>query len=80
MPHLISQSELNDLVRDLSLSKTYLEILVSRPQGWNLLQQDVKMYGKGQQSVYLIFFSKNGELVYCNVVEGLLQELGCAQP
>jgi hypothetical protein len=23
-------------------------------------------------------FYKNGELVYCNVVEGLLQELGCA--
>jgi hypothetical protein len=51
--------------------------LVSRPQGWNLLQQDAKMsHMKGQQ--FSSFFSKNGELVYCNAVEGPLQELGCA--
>jgi len=27
--------------------------------------------------IAIIFFSKDGELLYCNNVEGLLQELGC---
>jgi hypothetical protein len=34
------------------------------------------LYRKGQQSLSS-FFSKDGELVYSNDVEGLLQELGC---
>jgi hypothetical protein len=34
VPHLISQSELNDLARDLNLSKTQAELLASPLQGW----------------------------------------------
>ena len=41
--YLISQSELNDLVRDFSLSKIQAELLVSRLQGRNLLQQGVEI-------------------------------------
>jgi hypothetical protein len=37
-PHLIAQSELNDLVRDLNLSKAQAELLVSRLKQWNLLE------------------------------------------
>ena len=37
-PHLISQAELDDLVRDLSLSKEKSELLVSKLKEWNLLQ------------------------------------------
>ncbi|KAK9729026.1 hypothetical protein QE152_g16918 [Popillia japonica] len=36
-PYLINQLELNDLVRDLNLSKTQAEIVGSRLQGWKLL-------------------------------------------
>ena len=36
-PHLIQQNELNDLVRDLGLSKQQTELLGSRLQEWNLL-------------------------------------------
>jgi hypothetical protein len=51
-PHLISQFELNDLVRDLSLSKMQAELLASRLQGWNFLQQGVKVScRKHQQSL-----------------------------
>jgi hypothetical protein len=39
-PHLISEGELNDLVRDLNLSKSQAELLGSRLQGWNLLQKN----------------------------------------
>lgn len=36
-PHLITQSELNDLVRDLDLSKAKAELLGSKLQDWCLL-------------------------------------------
>ena len=42
-PHQISQNELNDLVRDLGLSKSKAELLGSRLQQWNLLQDDVRI-------------------------------------
>jgi hypothetical protein len=42
-PHLISQDELNDLVRDLSLSKCHAEFMGSRLQGWNLLQKNTNI-------------------------------------
>jgi hypothetical protein len=50
--YLISQSELNDLVRDFKLSKIQADLLVSHLQGRNLLQQCVKVsYRKSQYSL-----------------------------
>ena len=41
--HLIEQEELNDLVRDLGLSKEKSELLGSRFQQWNLLRKGTKI-------------------------------------
>jgi hypothetical protein len=77
VPHLISQSELKDLLTDPNISKIQAVRLVFRLQELNFLQQAVKMsYRKRQQSLSE-FFLKNNELFYCNDVEGLLQKLGC---
>ena len=43
-PHLISQGELNDLVKDLNLSKNQVELLGSKLQGWNLLYKKYKIF------------------------------------
>lgn len=47
-PHLITQNKLNDLVRDLGLSKQKSELLGSRLQEWNLLDKNatVSFYRK----------------------------------
>ena len=57
VPHLISQSEINDLERDLSLSKIQAELLASRLQRWNVLQQGVKRvkHEKPQKSLLSFF-------------------------
>jgi hypothetical protein len=42
-PHLLTQGHLNEIVRDLNLSKKQAELLDSRLKGWNLLRQDIKV-------------------------------------
>ncbi|UYV84365.1 hypothetical protein LAZ67_X001944 [Cordylochernes scorpioides] len=44
-PHLLTQGDLNDLVRDLDLSKKQSELLGSRLKGWNLLHKGTKSNG-----------------------------------
>jgi hypothetical protein len=75
--YLVAQSELNDLVRYLNLLKSEVELLACHLHGWNLLQQGVKVSCRKCQQSLSPFISVVGELVYCNNVEGLLQELEC---
>jgi len=42
--HRITQEELNDLIRDLDLTKSKAELLGSRLQQWNLLKENVRIY------------------------------------
>ena len=76
-PHLINESELNDLVRNLDLSKVKAELLASRLKQWNLLQSGVKVccFRTRQQSLAQFFSMKVG-LVYCTDVGGIMQEFG----
>jgi len=39
-PHLLTQGDLNDIVRDLNLSKKQAALLRSRLKDWNFLHQD----------------------------------------
>ena len=42
-PHWITQKDLNDLARDLYLSKQQSGLLASRLNQWNLVQEDVRI-------------------------------------
>lgn len=77
-PHLITQGELNDLVRDLSLSKRQAELLGSRLQGWNLLQSatSVSVF-RSRQSDFSPFFDEDNTLCFCKDVNGLFEALSC---
>ena len=56
-PHKLTQSELRDLMRDLDLSQEKAELLGSRLQQWDILQNDViiSVYRK-RRDLILVFF------------------------
>ena len=75
-PHQISQNELNDLVQDLELPKSKAELLGSRLQQWNLLQDDVRVsVFRSRHSQFEPYFSMAEQVVYCHNVAGLMDEL-----
>ena len=77
LPHLISQTEMNDLVRDLGLSKTKSELLVSRLKGWNLLQAETNITEyRNRDKEFVQYFKQDNDLSYCDDVEGLMTVLG----
>ncbi|GBM45678.1 hypothetical protein AVEN_237916-1 [Araneus ventricosus] len=77
MPHLISQSDLNDLVRDLNLSKNQSELLASRLKEWNLLEKETKVCSlRKRLQDFQDFFSRGGDVIFCNDVDSLFKALG----
>lgn len=74
-PHTFSQAELNDLVRDLSLSKDKAELLASRMKEKNLLEQGVRItYFRQRNMILQSCFSVDGPLCFCNNIDALF---GC---
>ena len=74
-PHLISQSELNDLVRNLEWPKSKPELLSSRLQQWNLLEKDASISLSHNHHKDLVQFFLMEGLVYCNDIDGLMASL-----
>jgi hypothetical protein len=76
-PHLLTRGNLNDLVRDLHLSKKQAELLDSRLKGWNLLHQDTEIcFFRNCQIGFKEFFSQENDLIFCNDVCCVIEALG----
>src|ERR1043165_5406791 len=74
--HRITQNELSDLIRDLDLSKNKAEILASRLQQWNLLQENVKIsVYRDRYKDLTQFFAMKSDLVFCHEINGLMNSL-----
>ena len=75
-PHILTQDELNDLVRDLELYKNKAEFLASRLQQWNLLQENVRITSfRNRHQKLEPFFRKEDNLEFCCDVDGLMNAL-----
>ncbi len=76
-PQPFNQEDLNDLIRDLGLSKLQAILMASRLKERNLLESNTKIncYKKREQ-LLVPFFSKEEHLVYCNNIAGLLCAMG----
>ena len=80
LPQLFSQNELNDLARDLNLSKESSELLASRLKEKNLLQPGTFItYYRNRHAEFLPYFTREKDIVFCNNVEGVLKKLGVTQ-
>ncbi|GBO30718.1 hypothetical protein AVEN_205006-1, partial [Araneus ventricosus] len=73
-PKQFSQSELNDLVRDLCLSKDGVELLWSRLKDKNLLTPGISLsWYRHREKEFTQFFYKEGNLIFYNAVQGLMK-------
>lgn len=76
-PHFPSQQELDDLIRDLGLTKSGAELLSSRLKEWNLLKKDCKVtvYRK-RHELFEGFFDVAEDVCYCKDINGLFNAIG----
>ena len=81
-PHFPNQDELDDLSRDLGLTKAKAEILSSRLKEWNLLDPSCKISKPRKRHVTFASFytmssdSDHPPICYCTDIQGLFQEIG----
>ena len=70
--HLITQSELHDLIRDLELYKIKAKLLASRVQQWNVLEDNIRIskYRNRQEELEPFYFMED-YLVACSNANGL---------
>ena len=72
-PPQFSQAELNDLTRDLELSKQSAELLGSRLQKKNLLTPGTSFaWYSNREKHFEPYFPQDGELAYCSDINGLM--------
>ena len=72
-PIPFSQSELNDLVRDLGLPKDSAEVLGSRLKDKNMLALGTSFsWYRSREKEFVSFFSQEGDLAFCSDVPGLM--------
>jgi hypothetical protein len=68
-PRLLRQRDLIDLVRDLNLPQTQVELLGCRLKGWNLLRHDTEIcFFRYRQNKFKEMFSQEDDLVFCSDV------------
>ena len=81
-PHFPNQDELDNLSRDLGLTKAKAEILSSRLKEWNLLAPSCRISKPRKRHVTVAKFytmssdSDHPSLSYCTDIHGLFQEIG----
>ncbi|KAL4125789.1 hypothetical protein QTP88_010029 [Uroleucon formosanum] len=71
-----SQDELNDLIRDMSLSNEKAKLLASRLKQKNLLQKNVRVcHYRNRNRDLISYFKVDGPLCYAHDIDGLFKAL-----
>ena len=78
-PKSFSQGQLDDLVRDLGLSKKSSKILASGLGEHDILDSGTKItFYRDRDDFFIRFFTMEDEFVYCNI-QGLHSEMGLSE-
>lgn len=76
-PKLLTQAELNDLVRDLELTKEKAQLLASRMKERHFLTKDVSSsYYRDRHKPYVKYYTMEDNICFCHDISGLFNELG----
>lgn len=76
-PYYPNQKDLNDLIRDLGLTKSNAELLTSRLMQWNLLDESVQITRQRKRHhTFSSFFILQAGLCFCHDVIGLFEAIG----
>ena len=76
-PYFPNQKDINDLIRDLGLTKSNAELLTSRLKQWNLLDESVQVTDQRKRhKTFSNFFSQQDGLCVCNNVASLFEAIG----
>ena len=75
-PILFDQAELNDLIRDINLSKNKCGFLGSPLKEKNLLNENARISYRNREKDLAKFFSNEDCLIYCNDVNKLMKAVG----
>ena len=76
-PYFPNQKDIDDLIRDLGLTKSNAELLTSRLKQWNLLDESMHVTDQRKRhQAFSNFFSWQDGLCFCNNVAGLFEAIG----
>ena len=76
-PYFPNQKDMNDLIRDLNLTKSGGELLISRFKQWNLLDDSVQITTQRKRHQdYSSYFTVQDAVCFCNDVRGLFDSIG----
>jgi hypothetical protein len=76
-PYYPKQDDLNDLIRDLGLTKSGGELLISGMKEWNLLDSSVRVTDQRMRhETFSVFFTVTNDLCYCHDIVGLFSAIG----
>ncbi|XP_061433736.1 uncharacterized protein LOC133359273 [Lethenteron reissneri] len=75
-PYYPYQKHLNDLIRDLGLTKSNAELLTSRLKQWNLLDESVQVADQRKHYQHFCsFFTRQDGLCFCHNVTSLFKAI-----
>jgi hypothetical protein len=73
---ILKLKDLNDLIRDVDLTKSNAELLTSRLKQWNLLDESVQVTDQRKRhQAFSSFFTRQDGLCFCHNVTGLFEAI-----
>ena len=68
-PHFPNQKEVNDLIRDMGLTKSNAELFISRMKQWNLVKEEVRVTSqRSRHEPFSDFYTLRDGLCFCHDV------------
>jgi hypothetical protein len=75
-PYYPNQEDINDLIKDMALTKSNAELLISRLKQWDLLDDSVLITSQRKRHCgFSVFFTLADGLCFCHDIQGLFDAM-----